>query len=406
MKIQYKSPHFLRLTGVLTLISILSFQALLLPTAYAGQITTRSLTLQANGLNGGSAPGVAVNHLFSFTLPTAGNVGSIMFQYCTTAADVGTDTCQAPPNMNAAAATLTGATGVNGMSISGATANSVLLTHGATPISISANTDATFQLSGVVNPQAKKADNVTDEPNYTYFVRISSYASLDGSGTAIDRGTVTASTAAPIYLSGTMPESLVFCTGATIPFKLTSEAPFVPTTIPDCANATSGTIKFNQLFDPTSTATSTSQMAASTNAGNGYAITVNGTTLTSGENTISALTTESFPVTGASQFGLNLKANDTTYLDAATGAEISPASVDSVGSNLRGEAFTGYSTLNKFRFISGEVVADSGYTASGPGTRIASDGQIYTVSYIANVPGSQPAGDYSTTLTYICTPTY
>lgn len=404
MKIHQKTPQLLRLIGVFTLIGAISLQTLLLPSAYASQIVSRSLTLQANGLNGGSAPGVVVNHLFGFTIPTAGNVGSIKFEYCTTAADVGTQTCQSPTAMDATAATLGAATGINGMSVSSTTANSVVLTH-SPAISISANTVATFQLMDIKNPQAKKADNITDEPNYTFFVRISTYASLDASGTAIDKGTVTASTAAPIHLTGTMPESLVFCTGATVPFKLDTNSQ--PTTIPDCANATAGNIRFDQLFDPTTTAASSSQMAASTNAGNGYAITVNGSTLMSGPtNSIAAMATDTFPIAGASQFGLNLKANDITYLTNATGAEITPASVDSTAANLRGEAFTGYNTVNKFKFVSGDVVADSGFTASGPGTRIASDGQIYTVTYIANVPGSQPAGDYSTTLTYICTPTY
>lgn len=391
----------------MTLIGAVSFQSLLLPSAYAaGQITLRSLTLQANGLHGGSAPGVAVTHLFGFTLPTAGDVGSVKFEYCTTAADVGASTCVAPPNMDTTGATLTAATGINGMQVLSASGNSIVLTHPLAPITLGTNTAATFQLTGVVNPQAKKADTITDEPNYTFYVRISTYASLDATGTAIDKGTVTASTAAPINLTGTMPESLVFCTGATVPFKLMPDG-ITPTTIPDCANATSGNIKFDQLFDPTTTAASSSQMAASTNAGNGYAITVNGSTLMSGPtNAITAMATDDFPTAGASQFGINLKANDTAYLTNATGAEITPLSVDSTASNLRGEAYTGYATVNKFKFVSGDVVADSGYTASGPGTRLASDGQIYTVTYIANVPGSQPAGDYSTTLTYICTPTY
>lgn len=391
--------------GVVTLIGVVSLQSLLQPSAYADQITVRSLTLQANGLNGGSKPGAVVNHLFGFTLPTAGNIGSIKFEYCTTAADVGAQTCQAPTAMDASSATLGTASGINGMAIGSATANSVVLTHNPTQFNVSANLAATFQLVGVQNPQAKKADNITDEPNYTFFVRISTYASYDGTGTAIDKGTVTASTAAPIVLSGTMPESLVFCTGATVPFKL--DVNLDPTTIPDCANATPGNILFDQLFDPITTAAASSQMAASTNAGSGYVITVNGSTMMSGTtNSINALTSDVFPTTGASEFGMNLKANDNTYLTNATGAEVSPASVDSTAVNLRGEAYTGYNTVNKFKFVSGDVVADSGYTASGPSTKLPSDGQIYTVTYMVNVPGSQPAGDYTTTLTYICTPTY
>lgn len=224
--------------------------------------------------------------------------------------------------MNAATATLTSGTGIDGMTVDAASANSVLLRRGNNN-SVPAGTIVTFGLSNVTNPQALKADNVTPEPNYTFYVRISTYTSQDGTGVPVDRGPVTASTAEPIVLTGTMPESLVFCTGETVPVVAS-------TTIPDCANATPGMINFNQLFSPTSTATSMSQMAASTNAGQGYIITVNGSTLMSGTNNILAMSSTAVPVPGTSQFGLNLKANDTTYLDAATGAEATPLPSESV----------------------------------------------------------------------------
>ena len=411
MNIHKKAPTLLRALSVFTLIGAITIQTLLQTTAYAGQITVRSLTLQANGLNGGSKPGAAVNHLFTFTVPSAASVGSVRFEYCTKAADVGTETCQSPPGMNAATATLTSGTGIDGMTIDAATQNTILLRRGNTN-PVAAGTIVTYQFSNVTNPQAMKADTITPEPNYTFYARISTYASQDGSGTAIDRGTVTASTAEPIVLTGTMPESLVFCTGETVPFIVdNSGGSPVTTTIPDCANATPGQIRFDQLFGPTTTATSLSQMAASTNASEGYVITVNGATLMSGTtNSIAALAAESFPTPGVSQFGLNLKANDDSYLDSARGAEVTPLPSDSIpgGATYRGQAAAGYDVVNKFRFASGETVANSynGYSAGTPGSTAATDGQVYTVTYIANVPGSQPAGDYSTTLTYICTPTF
>ena len=57
------------------------------PTTYADQITLRSLTLIGVGTNGGSKPGVAANNKFTFTVPSVGNqnLGSIKFEYCTTA---------------------------------------------------------------------------------------------------------------------------------------------------------------------------------------------------------------------------------------------------------------------------------------------------------------------------------
>jgi hypothetical protein len=225
--------------------------------------------------------------------------------------------------------------------------------------------------------------------NSTFFVRISTYATIDATGGSTDAGAVTASTADPIILSGTMPESLVFCTGATVTTTLG---------VPDCSTATSGAISFNQLFSPTDTASASSQMAASTNAGSGYAITVNGPTLTSGANTVTAMASATTGVRGISQFGINLKLNTTATTTVAVGGEVAPVSN---GTNYKAQAETGYNTVDTFRFVPGDVVADSGNGGLG-----ATDAQIYTASYIVNVPGSQAAGTYTTTLTYICTPTF
>jgi hypothetical protein len=200
---------------------------------------------------------------------------------------------------------------------------------------------------------------------------------------------VTAATNRGIDLTGTMPESLVFCAGATI---LTTVG------VPDCSTITTGAVAFNNLFSPTDTATATSQMAASTNAGSGYAITVNGPTLTSGSNTVSGMGTATTGAHGVSQFGLNLKLNTTLTSTIAIGAEVA---VPSNGTNYRGQAITGYNTVDTFKFTSGDIVANSANGGAG-----GSDAQIFTASYIVNVPGSQPAGTYTTTLTYICTPTF
>jgi len=377
-----KSPQLLRAVGLLSLATLLVFQfvgAFLTTPAYATQITNRSLLLIAGATDGGSKPGGVVDHKFTFTLPTAGTVGSLRFDYCTTAADVGALTCIAPTGVSATASTFGNETGssVTGFAMGTKTASSFILTR--TAAGISANSVVKVQVHNVTNPTTV---------HQTFFVRISSYASIDATGSAIDKGTVAATVNEPIVLDGTMPESLVFCTGATI--GLTAS-------VPDCGTATSGVIHFNQLFSPTATATSLSQMAASTNAGSGYSITVNGSTLTSGANTIAAMGTAGASTHGVSQFGLNLMAN--TVDTVSTGAVIAPASNTT---NYRGQpAISDYGTADSFKYLSGEAIANSGNSVLG-----GTDAQIYTVTYIANVPGSLPAGNYSTTLTYICTPTY
>jgi hypothetical protein len=365
----------------LLLIAVLLVGGLLVETlsptlASAAQITTRSLTLQAGVTDGGSKPGGTVNHLFAFTVPNAGNanIGSIQFQYCTLAAG----TCTTPTGLDTTAATMGTQSGATGFTLNNTTQGAPYITRSAA--SVNSNTALSYQLLGVINPSTT---------NYTFYVRISTFTSTNATGGATDTGTVNASTATQITLTGTMPESLVFCTGGTV--STTSG-------VPDCATATSGAISFNQLFSPTDTATATSQMAASTNAGFGYNITVNGTTLTSGSNTITAMGSATTGVRGTSQFGLNLKANTITTSNPAVGTEVAPTPN---GTNYKGQSITGYNTVDTFKYITGDSVANSANGGAG-----GTDAQIFTTSYIVNVPGSQPAGTYTTTLTYICTPTF
>jgi hypothetical protein len=345
--------------------------------ASALQITSRSLTLQAGASDGGSKPSGNVNHLFAFTTATTANIGSIKFEYCTTAS--GTCTNNAATTGVSTSATLGAQTGATGFTHGANTANSTYITR--TAASISASTPVTYRLDGVVNPSTT---------NTSFFVRITTYTSTDATTGATDDGVVAASTATQIVLTGTMPESLIFCTGATV--STTSS-------IPDCSTATAGAVSFNQLFSPTDTATATSQMAASTNASSGYAITVNGLTLAAGSPTISAMASRTTSTKGIGQFGLNLKLNTTATSTVAVGLEVAAASD---GTTLKGQAIGDYAVVDEFKFVTGETVANSANGGSGGPT----NAQIYTVSYIVNVPGRQAAGTYTTTLTYICTGTF
>ena len=348
----------------------------LIPTrpVLAAQITDRSLTLQAGVSDGGSKPGGVVDHLFAFTIGSTASVGSIQFEYCT----IAVGTCTTPTGLVTTGASMGTQAGATGFTLVNTTNGAPYITRSAASISIS--TAVSYQLVAVTNPTTT---------NQTFFVRINTYAATNATGSPIDTGVVAASTSTQVVLSGVMPESLIFCTGAT-----------VSTTggIPDCSTATSGAVSFNQLFSPTTAATTTSQMAASTNASAGYVISVNGATMTSGSNTITALTSATAAAIGNGQFGMNLVTNTTAASSPAVGAGIAPTSN---GTDLKGQAVTGYNTADTFKFNSGDTVANSATSGAGP-----TNAQIYTASYIVNVPGSQPAGTYTTTLTYICTPTF
>ena len=351
-----------------------SFPAL---NAYAAQITVRSLTLQAGATDGASKPGGVVNHLFTFTVPTAASIGSIQFQYCLTASG----TCVVPVGLLTTAATMGTQSGATGFTLVNTTNGLPYITRAVA--SIAASTTLSYQLLSVTNPTA------VSPAVQAFYVRISSFVTADATGATTDTGTVAASTATQIVLTGTMPESLIFCAGRTI---------FTTAGIPDCATAGSGAILFNQLFSPADTATATSQLAASTNGLTGYNITVTGPTLTSGTNTIPAMLVAGLGTRGVSQFGLNLKANTVTTSTTPIGSEVAPVAN---GTTLKGQALAGYNTIDYFKFVSTDTIANSASGGAGP-----TNSQILTVSYIANVAGGQPAGLYTTTLTYVCTATF
>lgn len=408
MNKQLKSTSIKRLVSTALLVSVLLIQFIPISNVHgATQIVQRSLTLKAGVDNTtGSEPGATVNHLYTFTVPNDGGgvIKSIKFQYCLTAADVGANVCVMPTGLDTMvvgdAAHETGllnATGAGsgGFSLDNSVSGTLRLNRAA-ETAIPANTPLTFEFKNIKNPTQTTPTILSQ----TFFVRITTYTSQDSLSGQTDLGTVAASTNNGIDLQGYMPESLVFCAGKTIPLTVSA------TPVPDCTAADDSEVRFNQLFSPTDTATATSQMSASTNAGTGYVITVNGPTLMSGTNSISAMTNMEQTLHGVSQFGLNLRANTNSTSTAAVGAEVTQPSN---GTNFKGQALAGYNTVDRFKFNTAagqNDVANSAYVDGVTQTQGGTDAQIFTVSYIVNVPGSQPAGSYTTTLTYICTPTF
>lgn len=326
--------------------------------AQAAQVTSRSLTLGSSGAS------VVTTHTIAFTIPTTGNVGSIKFEYCDTAYAA----CVTPGGLSTTGATLSAQSGETGFTIVAGSNGAPYLTRTAT--SVTGPQAVSYTLSNVTN---------ANTANTEYWVRISTFVSTNASGGAVDTGVVTYNTASQITVSGTMPESLVFCVG---------------TSGTNCTNIT-GTAVSLGVFSPTATNTGTSVMSASTNASFGYAITLTGTTLTSGANTITAMGTQTLnssgcavsctSTTGSSQFGSNVKANTTP----AVGANVSGTGT-ATGSG-------GYNTADSFRFFSGDTVA----SVAG-----VSQANLFTNSYIVNVGGDQAAGVYAATMTYICTATF
>ncbi len=318
-----------------------------LTSASADQLQNRSLQLKS------TAASANTTHTVNFQLVSPTPVGSLVFEYCTSPLLV--ISCVAPAGLNANGAVLSGQTGEVGFSIFSTSANQIILTRTASVPGAQANS---YTFTNVVNPSSTGS----------FYLRISSYNSNDGSGPAIDNGSVVGDINQAITINTEVPPILNFCTGLTIPT--------------DCSSADGNVLELGS-FSTIHPVFGTSQLLVGTNAGFGYSVRMLGNTMTSGNNTLNPLTSPTTSSPGNSQFGVNLRTNS------------SPAvGQDPFGG---GSATANYNNPNHFSFNNGDTVAGNSGTT---------DGDRYTVSYLVNISNSQPVGVYATTLTYVVTATF
>jgi len=115
---------------------------------------------------------------------------------------------------------------------------------------------------------------------------------------------------------------------------------------------------------------------AGTNASSGYSITVQGATLTSGGNTITAIgATHAATSLGAEQFGIRITAAD------GSGAVLDP-----------------YDDVAEYAYGADAGTTDVVASASG-----STADTVYSARYLANIASDTEAGSYTTALTYVAT---
>src|SRR5690606_37125717 len=212
-------------------------------------------------------------------------------------------------------------------------------------------------------------NDVTNPATVThrFFVRIYTYLSTDGSGTAHHMSAVANAVTTPIVVTTEVPQILYFCAGLTIT---------------DWCNDVQGShIDYGDLA-PYVTDYGTSQFGVATNAENGYVVTISGHTMAAGNKLITPIETLAPNSPGTGQFGLNLRAN--THPPA--GADVTGAGIGVVDAD--------YDVPDMFLFNDSDEVA-----RAATGTVF----NIFTVTYIVNIDPDQPSGIYNTTIAYICT---
>ena len=319
--------------------------------AFAAQINDRSVTLSSS-----SAGATNANYTFNFSVPSNTPIQSFEARICADPSGA----CVAPTGLDTSGATLlsqpAGLGSASGWTIDTSVPGALRMQNAANATAPAATQAFTF--GGITNPTASDT---------SFYIRMTTYSDLYA--TTIDDGEVSITTAKQIGLTGIVPPILTFCVGTDIPGE--------------CDTATGDMINFG-TFSPSLTRSGISQMRASTNAGSGYVITLLGSTLASGTNTIPAVAGSASAVS-TSQFGLNLRDNATPDVG-----------IETTGAGDGGVA-PGYNTVNQFRFNDGDTVASAPQETNA---------NTYTVSYMVNIEPKQAAGTYTATMTYICTATF
>lgn len=140
-----------------------------------------------------------------------------------------------------------------------------------------------------------------------------------------------------------------------------------------------------------SASTATATFSVRSYLSHGYVVVVSGLPTSENNDTINPMTVAAASSPGTEQFGINLVANTAPVTFGANPSQIPDASFSF------GQASTGYSTANLFKYNQGDQVAHSN----------SSTGETeYTISYLYNIASTTPAGTYVLNQSITATATY
>jgi hypothetical protein len=362
--------------------------------ANAAQIVSRKLALSSSangtvaiGAAGSGSNGAQATHTFTFTEATTGaNVGSIEFLYCTTPLP-GT-TCTAPAGLDASTVSSVSGATVSGWSLGTGgnvpTANRLRITR--TPSNITNTQELIF---GAGSTGTDYIENPSTD-NEEFFVRITTYAT-NAWGTQVDSGTVANSIAQQIDITAKVQETLNFSVGTTA----------------TAANATcdalsgsalalgdgDGVLNFQQAYD------AHSYFRVSTNANSGTVIYYAGDTLKNSSDEIAEIgTSAAASEPGTEQFGLAIDDTGSQSADQFTFNTL-----DATAPYNDGQGTITDSGTASFAFDTASLTTPVEIASSGANTIVCDTG---SVRYLGNISTTTAPGIYTTTVTYLATPTY
>ncbi|QQS18676.1 hypothetical protein IPL68_01130 [Candidatus Saccharibacteria bacterium] len=145
---------------------------------------------------------------------------------------------------------------------------------------------------------------------------------------------------------------------------------------------------------PTSTGYDYASFTVKSYLAHGYVVQIYGSTPTNSGHAITPLATAGAINPGTEQFGINLRDNTAPNIGAdpvqrPDGTLSGPFSF--------GTYATGYNTPDTYKYVSGDVIAES----------LSSSGYTdYTISYIMNITAITPGGTYTTNQSVVATSTF
>ena len=318
------------------------------PAMAATRFETRGLFMQS------SEPGVTTSYTVSLRYMSPQQVGSVDMLFCED--PIPYMPCVVPPGLDVSHAVLSSQAGETGFSILFATTNHIVLTR--LPSVPTAIAPSTYTFTNVVNPA---------DTSQAFSIRMKSLSSTDGTGAQIDFGSVRGEVTPGIEIQTQVPPMLIFCAAQQV--------------ADDCVSTNDTYYHDMGQLNENQTLTAQSQMAVGTNASGGFAITANGGLMAAGTNVINSPTIPTYSDPGTDQFGINLVENTIPVIGS-----------DPEGTWANAVPSADYSVPNKYKYVSGDVVAYS------PNVSLM---RKFTVSYILNSSKSLRAGVYTTTINYI-----
>jgi hypothetical protein len=387
--------------------------------ALADQLTNRRMILSSSsdGNTGGTTTagsytnGAKTKHTFKFRVDATMNVGSVLFQYCTTA--IGT--CTAPGGLDAHnlsnAPTVSGWNSAHAFALDTATSAPGTLADG-TGCSATNNGRENCILMKRTVADSETFDGTTDlvtafgggasdyiknpTSNGSFFVHVYLYSD-NAYTTRVEYGTVASSIQTPINITAKVKETLGFSVTAdnsvgTLPAPGASCAALTGTGNISMGDSTDHTLSIVTSYD------AHSYFRLFTNSANGTVVQYSGDTLKKGSTPIAALSSKTASSAGSEQFGLAIDSSDTvttrgysfTQLTADTNYDSGAGTLDGTPTPAQFDYSTGSVTTPV------TIASSTGYVACDTGS----------VRYVANISPNTPAGVYTTTINYYAVPTY